>query len=116
MPGPIVAGRDERVHLTTLVHGHLSDDVSGRAKPVNSQTPSGAGHAIRAIADQPRAEQRRSMAIVVRCGQPETEPGVGDHVLRVATIDLIAGVARASAEILAFREAELAFAARPAEP
>ena len=70
----------------------------------------------RAIADQSRAQQRRSLDVAERAVDGKAEPRVGDGVLGVATVDVIAGESRAVAQILAPGRAVPARAARPAEP
>src|SRR5205814_3852524 len=75
-----------------------------------------AAHAIRAIADQSGAEQRRRFFGAVRRRERETESLVGHRVLRVAAVDRVAGKARAIAEILASRSAIRTDAIGPTEP
>ena len=74
------------------------------------------GHRVGAVADQPGAQQRRRVHVVVRVGQREDVARVGDRVFRVAAVALIAGEARVGAEVLAARSAVVASAAGAAEP
>ena len=53
-----------------------------------------AGHAQRAVADQPGAQQRRGLGVAVAVGQRKAVARVGDGVLGVAAVDLVAGEAR----------------------
>jgi len=86
------------------------------AEPVEAEPRRLAGHAIRAIADQSRTQQRRGVYVVVRVRHREAEAGVGDGELGVAAVDLIAGIARLPAEVLSTSRAIGARAAGPAEP
>ena len=95
----VVSWRDERVHFATLVHSDLRDHVGRRAEPVHAESCTRPGHAICAVSNQARAQQWRGVTIVVSIGQRETESGVGDRVFRVATVNLITGVAGATAEM-----------------
>ena len=57
--------RREGVHLPALVSCDLSDDVGGGAEAVDPEPLALAGHAQRAIADQPGAQQRRRLVVGV---------------------------------------------------
>jgi hypothetical protein len=56
------------------------------------------------------------MRVVVTSWQREAERGIGYGVLRVAAVDLIAGVSSVRAQILAIAPAELADPAAPSKP
>src|SRR5689334_18664127 len=69
-----------------------------------------------AEADQPRAEERSSMRVVVRASDGKAIARVRDAELCVSAIDVVAGEPRALAEILAAGRAVDTFAAGPAQP
>src|SRR4030095_5211508 len=73
-------------------------------------------HPIRAIADEPRAEQRRGVLVVVSARQVEAETLISDRLLCVPAVDLVPGVPRVAAKVLAIRAAVLALAAGASEP
>jgi hypothetical protein len=54
--------------------------------------------------------------VVVGGREREAEPGVGDRVLGISAVDLIAGVACTLAKVLVFTSAELALATREGQP
>jgi hypothetical protein len=95
---------------------HLRDDVGGRAKAVNADSPTLASEAQGAVADQPGAQQRRGRDIIEFGRDRETVALVGDGQLGIAAIDLVAGEPRAVAQILMAAAAVLADATGPAEP
>jgi hypothetical protein len=109
--GLIIAWRNEGVHVTTLVYSHLRDDMSGGAKPVDAESGAGPGHPIRAVPDQPGAQKRRRVVVVVLGWQRETEPGIRDGVFRVPTVDLVAREASAATQVLSASTTELTLAA-----
>ena len=94
----------------------LGDDVRGRAEPVEAEALRVAGQPQRAVADQSRAEERRGLQIRITLREREAEALVGDRVLRVAAVAVVAGEARPVAEVLASARAVAAVAVRPAEP
>ncbi len=99
-----------------LGDGDLADDVRRGAEAVEADALAVAGEPERAVADEPRAEQRRSLLVRIAGGNREAVALVGDGELRVAAVEVVAGEAGAVAEVLAPCEAEPALAARPPEP
>jgi len=75
-----------------------------------------AREAKRPVADQPGAEERRGLDVRVPLRDREAEARVGDRVLGVAAVEVVAGEARSVAEVLPAAQAVAALAARPAEP
>uniref|UniRef100_A0A0U1PBP6 Uncharacterized protein n=1 Tax=Mizugakiibacter sediminis TaxID=1475481 RepID=A0A0U1PBP6_9GAMM len=111
-----IAGARERIHLAALVARQLRDDVRGGAEAVQPEPARVAGEAQRAVADQAGAEQRRGFGVAVLRGQGEAVARVGERVLGVAAVELIAGEARLLAQVLAAAAAVGANAAGPAQP
>jgi hypothetical protein len=70
----------------------------------------------RAVTDQPRAEERCRLEVLESLGDREAEALVCHRALGVATVAVVAGEARAVAEVLAARAAVAALAVGPAEP
>ena len=95
---------------------HLGDDVRRRAEAVDAEPLGVARHAQAAVADQPGAQQRRRLGVAVAAGERKAVAGVGDRVLGVAAVDLVAGEAGVRAQVLLARPAVAASAAGPAEP
>ena len=85
-------------------------------KPYSPSRSASPASRERAVADQPRAEQRRRLQVAEPLGDREAEALVGDDPLGVAAVEVVAREARAVAEVLAAARAEAALAARPAEP
>src|SRR5205085_5878434 len=112
----VVARTREREDAPPLVPRHLRHDVRGRAEAVEAEPLRVARRAQRAVADQPRAEERRRLLVRVALWDREAEALVGDGVLRVAAVEVVAGEARRVAEVLAPARAVAAGAVRPAEP
>ena len=104
------------VDLASLRDRDLADDVGGRAEAVQPDALGVAGEPQRAVPDQPRAEERRGLLVRVALGDREAEALVGDDVLCVSPVAVVAGEARAVAEVLGSRPAEAALTAGPAEP
>src|SRR5471032_1279677 len=98
------------------MHGDLRDDVRRGPEAVEPQADGVARHPVRAVADEPRAQQRRRFGVGVAVGQLEGVVGVGDGVVRVAAVHVIAGESRAAAQVLATAGAVRARAAGVAEP
>ena len=112
----VVAGAREREHPAPLVAGDLADDVRRGAEAVEAEALGVAGHPQGAVADEPRAQQRRGLEVRVAVGDREAEALVGDRVLGEAAVEVAAGEARAVAQVLAARAAVAARAAGPAQP
>ena len=114
--GRVVPGPDEAEHAPPFVPGHLDDDVGRGAEAVEPEPLGVAREAERAVADQPGAEERRRLQVVVGVRDRQAVALVGDHPLRVAAVEVVAREAGRLAEVLAAREAIAAGAVRPAEP
>ena len=99
--GPGVAGPHEGKALASLVPGDLRHDVCRGAETIDPEPLRGAGHDQRAIADQACAEQRGGVDVVDARWQREAEALVGDGVLGVTAIDLVAREAGVVAKVLA---------------
>ncbi len=106
----------EREHAPALVGRHLADDVGRGAEAVEADPLRVAAEPQRPVADQPRAQQRRRLEVGVALGDREAVALVGDRLLRVAAIELIAGEAGPLAEVLAARAAVAALAVGPSQP
>src|SRR5207244_3077122 len=111
-----VSGLGERIDLATLEDRHLRDEMGGGAESVDPQALGPRRHRVRAVPDEPGAEQRRRVRIVELGRDLEAVALIGDRVTRVAAVVVEAREARALAEVLASREAVIAAPARPAEP
>ena len=111
-----VARPGEREDAPALVARHLRHQVGRRAESVDADALGITRLSQRAVADQPGAEQRPGLDVGQAGRKRMDEACVGDRVLGVATVQLVAGEARQRAEILVAATAEAALAARPAEP
>ena len=111
-----VARPGEREYAPALVGGHLADDVGGGAEAVEADPLRIAAEPQRAIADQPRAQQRRRLQVGIALGDRKAVALVGDRVLGVAAVELIAGEAGALAQVLPARAAVAALAVGPPQP
>src|SRR5690606_10360909 len=114
--GSVVARPGEGVDLSALMARHLGDDVRRGAEAVDAQTLGVARHAQRAIADQPGAKKRRRLVVRVVAVDRKAVAGVGDRVLGIAAVDLVAGEARRVAQVLLAGGAVAAAPAGVAEP
>ena len=111
-----VARPGEREDAPALVARHLRHQVGRRAESVDADALGIARLSQRAVADQPGAQQRPGLDVGQTGRKRMDEACVGDRVLGVAAVQLVAGEARLRAEILVAATAEAAVAARPAEP
>ena len=68
----------------------LRDDVRRGAEAVQAEPLGVAGEAQRAIADQPRAQERRRLEVAEAVRDRKAEALVGDSPLRVAAVDVVA--------------------------
>jgi len=82
---------------------------------VEAEVTGVAGGDERAVADEPRAEERRRR-VGHPVGEREGVPLVGDRVLGVAAVHAVPREARPRAQVLAPRPAVAALAARPRQP
>ena len=90
--------------------------MRGRAEAVETDALArlDAGDAQGAKPDDARAQQRRGVQVVERGGQRVDEVVARDDVFGVAAVDVVAGVARVVAQILARVRAEEAGSVGPA--
>src|SRR5215468_3349837 len=100
---------------------HLRHDMGRSAKAINAEPRRlsrhrHARHLERAVADQPSTEQRRGLGVAVTFGNWKNVARVGNGVLGIAAVDLVAGKARVVAKVLAARAAVEANAIGEAEP
>src|SRR5690242_10971100 len=95
---------------------HLRHDVRRCTETVDAHPLRLAGEQQRAIADQPRAEQRCRFDIVVLARKRKRETLVRDRVVGIAAIDVETRKASAIAQILLTRPAVSTRAAGPTEP
>ena len=86
------------------------------AETVQPKAHAVSGGVERAVSDQPRAEQWRGLHVAVRAIDRKAESSVGDRVLGVPTVDVVAGESRVVAQILASGRAVDARAVSPAKP
>ena len=77
--------------------------MRGGAEAVDAEALRVPGQLQRAVADQPGAEQRRRLGVAIAVRQLEGVARVGDRVVGIAAVDLVAGEARVVAEILLTR-------------
>ena len=112
----VVARPREGKYLSPLGQRDLRDQVRRRPEAVDAQTARVAGERIRPVADQPGAQERRRVQIVVAFRQRQHIRGVDDSVFGVAAVLLIAGEAGIGAEILAPAAAVIAVPAGVREP
>src|SRR4029453_1729795 len=111
-----VARPREGEHAAPLVPRDLGDEMRGGAEAVETEALRVAREAERAIAEDPGAGERGPFRVADTLGERQDVARVGDGQLRVAAVDVVAGEARARAEVLAPGAAEAARAARPGEP
>src|SRR5262249_18615760 len=112
------------VHLGSAGARNLDGDMSGRPEPVEpdarprpaARRPVEPGQAQGAIADDPRAKQRRRLKVVESCGQPVREGGRRDDLLRVAAIHGPTRELARLAQVLASVETVATDAARAMQP
>src|SRR5205823_11178504 len=94
-----VTRRGEREDATALVAGNLGDDVRRVAKAIETNPLRVAGQPQGAIADQSRAEQWRRLQVRIVLRQGKTEALIGDEVLGIAAIEVVAGEFRLQAQV-----------------
>ena len=86
------------------------------AKAIETNPLRVAGQPQGAIADQSRAEQWRRLQVRIVLRQWKTEALIGDEVLRIAAIEVIAGEFRLQAQVLETAPAEAAGFVNESEP
>ena len=96
--------------------GDLRHNMGRRTESIDAQTLPFARHLERAVSDQTRTQQGRRFRIPHIAWNRETIVRIGNRVLGVSPIDLIAGEARFIAEILVAVAAIEACAARMPKP
>ena len=82
----VVVGAREGEDAPALVQRDLADDVRAGAEAVEPEALRVAGHAQRAVADEPRAQQRRGLEVAEALGQREGVARVGHGARRVAAV------------------------------
>jgi len=90
---------------------NLGDDVRRSPEAVDADGFRIPGKAIRAVADQPGAQQRRRLGVAVAVRERKAKALVRNRVLGVTAVQVVTGEARLLAEILASGAAEFACAA-----
>ena len=111
-----VTGTGESEDFASLMHCDLADDVGGGTEPVEPNPRTVAREPERSVADQPGAEERRSLKIGEAVGDGEAESLVGDAELGIASVEVVPREPCPVAEVLPAREAVRTLAAGPAEP
>src|SRR5207245_1552502 len=111
-----VSGAGEREEPAALEARDLRHDVGGRAEAVDAECSRVTRGRERAIADQARAEQRRGFRGRVALRQGKAVAAVGKRKFGVASVDVVAGEARAVAQVFPAPSAIVAIPAGPAEP
>ena len=111
-----VSGSSEREDAPPFGQRELADDVRGGTEAVQPDALRSTGQRVRAVADQPCAEQGCGLHVRVAVRDGKAVTLVGDGLLREATVDVVAGEARLVAEVLAAADAEAAPTAGPGEP
>ncbi len=106
----------EGIDCPPLVAADLRDDMRRRPEPVDADGPGFARSLQRPIADKPRAQQGRSVHVVVAVRYREAVARIGDRVRGEAAVDLVARELRGVAEIFLPARAVTARPAREAEP
>ena len=94
----------------------LRDDVHGGAEAVETEPLAVARQAQRPISNQPRAEERSRVKVGVAIGQGKAKALVGNRILGVAAVEVVAGELRAVAKILLAGPAIATLSVGPAEP
>jgi hypothetical protein len=94
----------------------LGDEVCGRAEAVNPDRLGISCQPQRPMADQTGAQPRRHLGIGLCTRNGKAVPGVGNRVLCVTAVQLVAGEAWSVTKVLALRPAVAARPACVAEP
>jgi hypothetical protein len=111
------AGSREGVRFAALVRQHLSDDVGGRAKPVQANPPTLPRQPERTVTDKARAHERCDVGgVSQRLRQREDEIGGGHGVLGESSVTVEAGEPRLGAKVLLAAHAVLATPAGGSQP
>jgi hypothetical protein len=106
----------ESVDPPTLVASDLRDDVRGGAEAVEPDPLGITRHPKRSITDEPGAKERRGVNLRVACGQWYHEAVVGDGILCVSAVPIIARELCPIAEVLLSSQTKATSLARPTEP
>ena len=114
--GRIVARPCKGKYLPPLRQCDLRDQVRRGPEAVDAETARIAGERIGAVTDQPGAQQRRRMQVVIALRQRQHIRRVGHGVFGVTTVLLVAGEAGIGAEILAAPATVIAVPAGVREP
>ena len=111
-----ISRASEGVDRSLLELRNLGDDMRGRAKAVDAERLGIARHAQRAMADQPRTQQRRRGRIRVALGQRKAIGSLRDCVVGIAAIDLVPREERRIAKVLLLGPAKETAAAGMPQP
>jgi hypothetical protein len=106
----------EGVHIATVVPGHLQQNVSSGAETVDAESTSAPRHAVRAVADESGAQERRRVHVVVRVKEGEGDARVRRGVLGVPAVTVTAGEPRVPTKVLLARGAVHTRATHVAQP
>jgi hypothetical protein len=74
--------------------------VRRRAKAIEAEICDIARRAVSAVADKTRAQKRGRLAIGISIGNSQAESRVGDHIMRIASVEGVAREFRVFTEIL----------------
>src|SRR5207244_11758301 len=94
----VVARTREGEDAPSFVPRDLRHDVGGGAEAVQAEPLGVPGRPQRAMADQAGAEERRRLLVGVALGNRKAEALVGDGVLGVAAVEVVAGEPGLAAE------------------
>lgn len=83
-----VAWSCEGEHPLSLVAGNLRHNMRSRAEPVEPEAFAWTGRLERTIADQPRAQQRCGVGIIVTRWKEKAVAGIGERMRGETAIDL----------------------------
>src|SRR6202043_2087498 len=86
-----IGGPRDREDAPSFIPNHLGNDVGRRAETVEAEAHAASRGVERAVSDQPGAEQRCRLHVTVRAIYWKAESGVGNRVLGVPTVDVVAG-------------------------
>jgi hypothetical protein len=115
----VVARAGEPEDALSSRYGDLRDEMRRRAESKDAQSFRDrwiTGESQCSVSNEAGAEKRRGMGVVVPFGDRKAVAGIGDAILRVAAIDIVAGKPGSVAEILSAGRAIDANPARPSKP
>src|ERR1700738_4734039 len=106
----------EREHAPALPPGQLGEQMRRGAEAIEAEVARLARDTVGAIADEPRAQQRRQFGGRRLARQRQTVARIGEHLLRVAPVAAVPREARLLTQILASGAAIFARAAGRTPP